>query len=139
MGNQDTNVQKKVGFSTVHSLREKSWERASLTPTGKAVKAAKEGNGVGEMPRVNQEKENGWSSQNRISYLQPNSAMLIKLFTAVAGEAERDSKIFWLSSASGSRSPGNQSFSVTRSPTRKGNGKGLLHHPPLAQRPPSTR
>lgn len=33
---------KKVGFSTVRSVREKSWEQASFTPTGNAVKA-KEG------------------------------------------------------------------------------------------------
>lgn len=81
---------KKVGFSTVHSLREKSWKRASLTPSGKAVKAAEEGNGIGEMLRVSQEK-NCWCSQNRISYLQPNTPTLpglIKPFTAVAGKAE---------------------------------------------------
>lgn len=76
MGNQDTNVQEKSGFNTIHSLHEKSWEQASLAPTGKAVKAAKEGDGRGEMPRVSHEKENCWSSQNRISYLQLNSAAL---------------------------------------------------------------
>lgn len=116
-----------MSFSTVHSLHEKSWKRASLTPTGKAVKAAKEGNGIRDMPRVSQEKENCWSSQNRISYLQLNSATLprlIKPFTAVAGEAERVSKTFWLSLAASSRSPGNQPFSVTWSPSPKRKGRG---------------
>lgn len=86
----------------------------------------------GECHRVSQ--ENCWSSQNRIRYLQMNSATLsrlIKLFTAVVGKAERDTKTFWLSSAASSRSSGNQPFSLTCSPSQKGNEKGLLCRPPI--------
>lgn len=54
----------------------------------------------------------------------------IKLFTAVVGIAERGTKTFWLSSAASSRSPGNQPLSLTCFPSQKGNGKGLLCHPP---------
>lgn len=64
-----------MGFCIVHGLHEKSWEWASTTPTGKAVKAAEEGISVEEVPKAGQE-QNCWSLQNRISYLQSNSAML---------------------------------------------------------------
>lgn len=121
MGKQDTNVQKKKnGFRIVYSLHEKSWEQASLSPKRKAVKAAKEGKGIGEVLRVSQER--CWSSQNSISYLQLNSAMLPKLikpFTAVVGEAGKDSKTFWFSLAASSRSPGNLLIPVTHSPSQK--------------------
>lgn len=42
---------------------------------------------------------------------------------------------FWLSSAAGSRSPGNHPFSVTCSPSWKGNRKGSCTIPPLLSNP----
>lgn len=124
----------RVVFSTVHSLHEESWEQASLTPTGRAVRATPEGTVIGEMHGVSQKKENCCISR-RVSYLQPNSAALcglIKPFTAVADEAERDSYTFWLGSSN--RSPGN-SLSVMPSESQQGDGLGqqLLCHPRFSQ------
>lgn len=114
-------------------MRRAGNEPASLQQ-GRLSRLLRKGWHWGEWQRVSQEKDNYWSSQNRIRYLQMNSAMpsrLIKLFTAVVGKAERDTKTFWLSSAASSRSPGNQPFSLTCSPSQKGNGKVLLCHPPI--------
>lgn len=124
----------RVVFSTVHSLHEESWEQASLTPTGRAVRATPEGTVIGEMHGVSQKKENCCISR-RVSYLQPNSAALcglIKPFTVVADEAERDSYTFWLGSSN--RSPGN-SLSVMPSESQQGDGLGqqLLCHPHFSQ------
>lgn len=119
--------------STVYSLSEKSWEWANLSPTGKAVKTAKKRMAWGAGHRVSQKKEDCWSSQKRIKYLQMNSATLsrlIKLFTTVVGKAERDTKTFWLSSAASSRSPGNQPFSLTCSPSQKEMGESSCAIPP---------
>lgn len=112
-------------------MRRAGNEPASLQQR-KLSRLLRKGRHRGEWQRVSQ--ENCWSSQNRIRHLQMNSAplsRLIKLFTAVVGKAERDTKTFWLSSAASSRSPGNQPFSPTCSPSQEGNGKGLLCHPPV--------
>lgn len=41
----------RVVFSTVHSLHEESWVQASLTPTGRTVRATQERNVIGEIAR----------------------------------------------------------------------------------------
>lgn len=112
-------------------MRRAGKEPASLQ-RGKLSRLLRKGRHRGEWHRVSQE-ENCWSFQSRIRYLQMNSAMLsrlIKVFAAVVGKAERDTKTFWLSSAASSRSPGNQPFSLTCPLSQKGNGKGLLCHSP---------
>lgn len=126
MGKQDTNVQKEKEFGLAQftaCMRRAGSEPASAQ-RGKLSRLLRKG--IGKMLRVSQ--ENCWSSQNKISYLQLNSAVLprlIKPLTAVVGEAERDSKTFWFSLAASSRSPGNLLLSVTHSPSRKGRkGKG---------------
>lgn len=134
MGNQDANVQGE--WSSVQSIV--CMKRAGCKPAslqqGELSGLLRNVMSQGRLHGVSQKKENRCISR-RVSYLQPNSAALsglIKPFTAVADEAQRDSYIFWLGSSN--RSPGNN-LSVMPSESQQGDGLGqqLLCHPCLSQ------
>lgn len=98
MGNQDANVQKKWSLVQSTACKRRAGRKPDSLQRGKLSRLLRKGMARGEasgQPREGKLLD----FQNRVSYLQPNSATLPALmepFTEAADKAERDSYTFWL-------------------------------------------